>query len=242
MNNFATNRPYLFSFAIFAIESIAAVPFVVAFNLLDLDLEPLRLIIPIAQTFLVIWILYALGWIKAAGFGGKIKNIHVLWFPLILAFVPVLLFGTIEIAPNAVMFYAFALAFTGISEEGFARGILLKALLVKGPWVALMFTSILFSVGHLSNLLFEDFSAFEMMERLLTTFSFAILYGSVFLRTQNIWPLIVLHAVHDFSFLTSGTAGPYLVEPLPSEVNLVLALISILYAVIIMRKVAIVSN
>lgn len=237
LRNFAASSPYLFSLAIFVLESIVAAPFVILFNVLNLDLEPLRLIIPITQTALVIWILHALGWLKAAGFGGKIKNIHILWFPLVLAFVPVLLFGTIEIAGNAILFYFFALVFTGISEEGLARGILLKALLVKGPWVAMLFMALLFSIGHLSNLFFESFSAIEMVEKLLTTFSFAILYGAVFLRTLNIWPLIVLHAVHDFSYLTSGTAGPYTIEPFPSEIHLILAVSSILYAVFIMRKV-----
>lgn len=236
MRNFANNRPYLFSFTIFILESVVALPFVVVFKTLNFDLEPLRLIIPIVQSAFVIWVLYLLGWLKAAGFGTQIKNFHVLWFPLVLAFVPVLLFGTIEIAANAILFYTLALVFTGISEEGLNRGIILKAMLPKGPWVALLFMSLLFSAGHLSNLFFEDFSVFEMVEKLLFTFSFAILYGAVFLRVRNIWPLIVLHTVHDIFFLISGTAGPYTTKPFPSEVHLVLVICSILYAIFIMRK------
>lgn len=112
MRNFADSRPYLFSFTIFILESIVALPFVVVFKTLNFDLEPLRLIIPIVQSAFVIWILYSLGWLKAVGFGAQIKNIHILWFPLVLAFVPVLLFGTIEIAANAILFYILALVFT----------------------------------------------------------------------------------------------------------------------------------
>lgn len=237
MKNFANNRPYLFSFTIFILESVVALPFVVVFKILNFDLEPLRLIIPIVQSAFVIWVLYFLGWLKASGFGAQIKNIHVLWFPLVLVFVPVLLFGTIEIAANVILFYTLALVFTGISEEGLNRGIILKAMLPKGPWVALLFMSLLFSAGHLSNLFFEDFSVFEMVEKLLFTFSFAILYGAVFLRVQNIWPLIVLHTIHDIFFLISGTAGPFTIKPFPSEIHLVLVICSILYAIFIMRKV-----
>lgn len=237
MRSFAESRPYLFSLMIFILESIMAVPFVVAFKVLGLELEPLRLIIPIVQSIFVVWVLYHLGWLKAAGFGGRIKDIHILWFPLVLAFVPVLMFGTIEIAAGGIMFYALALVFTGISEEGLARGIILKAVLPSGPWIALLFMAVLFSVGHFSNLFFEDFSALEMVEKLLVTFSFALLYGAVFLRTHNIWSLIVLHAVHDFSFVTSGTAGPYTVTPLPHTLHAELAVLSIVYAVFIMSKV-----
>lgn len=98
MRSFAESRPYLFSFMIFILETIMAVPFVVVFKVLGLELEPLRLIILIIQSIFVVWVLYHLGWLKDAGFGGRIKDIHTLWFPLVLAFVPVLMFGTIEIA------------------------------------------------------------------------------------------------------------------------------------------------
>lgn len=236
MRRFADSRPYLFSLMIFLAESILAVPFVAVFKVSGLELEPLRLIIPIAQAVFVIWVLWHLGWLKAAGFGGHIRDIHLLWFPLVLAFVPVLVFGTIEIAAGGVLFYALALVFTGIHEEGLARGIILKAVLVKGPWIALLFMAALFSVGHFSNLVFEDFSALEMAEKLFVTFSFAILYGAVFLRTHNIWPLIVLHGVHDFSFVTSGTAGPFTVTPFPPALHAGLAILGIVYAVFIMRK------
>lgn len=237
MKSFANSRPYLFTIVIFVLETIVALPFVAAFKVLDQELEPLRLIIPVAQSVFVIWVLYALGWLKAAGFGGRIKDIHVLWFPLVLAFVPVLMFGTIEITSGYIVFYTLALVFTGISEEGLARGIFMKALLPKGPWVALLVMAGLFSIGHFTNLFFEDFTALEMAEKLLITFSFALLYGAVFLRTLNIWPLIVLHTVHDFSYLTSGAAGPFTVTPFPPAIHAGLAALSILYALFIMKRV-----
>jgi membrane protease YdiL (CAAX protease family) len=237
IKKFAESSPYLFSLAISILVSLIAAPFVIVVKVIDLELEPLRLIIPIAQSAFVVWFQYVLGWLKATGFGGRIKDIHVLWFPLMLAFVPVVMFGTIEIAPANVAFYALALVFTGISEEGLSRGIILKALVAKGPWSAILFMSALFSVGHFTNLFFENFSLLEMVGKLLVTFSFALLYGAVFLRTLNIWPLIVLHAVHDFSFLTSGTAGPYTIAPFPLAIHAGLAVFSILYVVFIMRKV-----
>ncbi len=236
MKNFVVKHPYLFVIGVFVVNFLLAFPFVIAFTLLELDKEPLRLIIPMAQSILVIGILYHLEWLKSSGFGKRIKDMHVLWYPLVLAFIPVVMFGTVEIAAYSVLFYTLALVFTGISEEGEARAIFLKALLPKGKWVALIFAALLFSVGHFTNLFFEDFSAIEMIEKLMTTFSFAILYGALFLRTLNIWPLIVLHVIHDFMFLVSGTAGPFTVEPLPANIHIILGVISLVYGTYLVKN------
>ena len=238
MNKFADNHPILFSFGIFAVDSVVVpIPFVIAFKVLNLEIVPLRLIIPLVQSIFIIGVLYYLGWLRAAGFGSRIKDIQILWFPLALAAVPFFIFGTIELAANIILFYGAALLFTGISEEGVARGVILKAMLPKGVWAALLFMSLLFSAGHLSNLFFENLTAIEMVMKLLVTFSFALLYGAVFLRTLNIWPLIILHTLHDISFLISGSAGPYTVYNYTAMPQMVLAVISILYAIYITRKV-----
>lgn len=237
MKNFVSKRPYLFAIGVFVANTLLAFPFVVAFNVLEIDKEPLRLIIPIAQSIFVLGILYYLGWFQASGFGKRIRDIHVLWFPLALAFIPVVMFGTVEIAAYSVLFYTLALVFTGISEEGEARAIILKAVLPKGKWIALIFAALLFSVGHFTNLFFEDFSAIEMIEKLVVTFGFAILYGALFLRTLNIWPLIALHMIHDFMFLVSGTAGPFVVEPLPVYVHIILGVLSVAYGLYIVKDV-----
>ena len=238
MNKFADNHPIIFSIGIFAADSVVIpIPFVIAFKLLKLEIEPLRLIIPLVQSIFIIGVLYYLGWLRAAGFGKRIKDIQILWFPLVLAAVPLVMFGTIELAANIILFYGAALLFTGISEEGVARGVILKAMLPKGVWAALLFMSLLFSAGHLSNLFFEDFTAIDMAMKLLVTFSFALLYGAVFLRTLNIWPLIILHTVHDISFLISGSAGPYTVYNFTAMPQVVMAVFSILYAIYITKNV-----
>ena len=236
VKNMAMERPYLFVVCLFVVETLVALPFVVAFKVLDLDLVPLRLIIPIAQSALMIWVISYLGWFARSGFTRTIRDVHVYWYPALLAFVPVLYAGTIEISPGWIIFYSAALIFTGISEEAFARGIALPALLPKGKWVALFFAAGLFSIGHLSNLIFENFGALEMFEKLLATFGFAVLYGALFIRTGNIWPLIVLHIIHDYMFLASGTAGPFTVDALPMEISIGLALANIAYGVFIVGK------
>jgi len=238
MKSFIKKHPYWFSIIIFIVHSLLPIPIVIAFKLLSLNIEPLRLIIPIFDSIFVVVLLYYLGWLKIAGFGNKILDMQVLWFPLTLAFVPVVLFGTIEIAANLILFYLLALLFTGISEEGFSRGILINVLLPKGKWIALLFSASLFGAGHLSNLFFEDFTAIQMIEKLWLTISFAILYGALYLRIRNIWPLIIIHMIWDFSFLISGTAGPFTVTPFPTNIHMIIGALSITYAIYILRKVS----
>lgn len=237
MSEFASKQPYWFSIGIFAVVGISAIPFVLLFNVLGIPQEPLRVIIPIAQSLLVIVILHLLGWLSSAGFGNRIRSMHVLWFPLVLAFIPALLYGSVEIAAYGVFFYTIALLFTGISEEGEARAIILRVLLPKGKWIALIFAAALFSVGHFTNLFFEAFNALEMIEKLTVTFGFAMLYGAIYMRTLNLSVLIILHMLHDFILVISGTAGPFVVEPISPILHIALSVASLAYGVFLIRDV-----
>lgn len=155
---------------------------------------------------------------------------------MLLALVPVLAYGTITIPKGPLAFYTAALIFTGISEETLARGVILPALLGRGTWFAILFAASLFSVGHFTNLFFSSPSALEMTEVLLETFSFAVVYGALFIRTGNILPLIVLHMLHDYFLVTSGTAGPFVVEPLSPALGIGLSALNIVYGVVILAR------
>lgn len=237
MKSFAKNHPFWFAIIIFVAESLLAVPFVMAFKVFKLDIEPLRLIIPIAQSIFVLLIIYLLGWLKQVGFVSRVRNVHLLWLPLLLAFAPFLIYGSVEIAVQGVLFYTLAILFTGISEEGLARGIILRTLLPKGLWVAILGAGVLFSVAHLSNLFFAEMTLVDLLEVLLNTFGFAILYGAVFIRTLNIYPLIVLHTLHDFSLVVSGTAGPFATQPLPTSMHIAGTVISIIFGIYLVRNI-----
>ena len=236
IRSFAEKRPVIFVLALFVVHTVIAFPFVILFKVAGWGIVPLRLIIPIMDSVLMVGLIWYLGWFRKAGFTRSARDIHLYWFPVVLAFAPVMLRGTVEIPASSVAFYSVALVFTGLSEEAFARGITLNALRPKGKWFALLFSAGLFSIGHFTNLFFEDFGPAEMSEKLLTTFSFAILYGAIFIRTGNIWPLIVLHIIHDYSFLTSGTAGPFTTEPISMQIRIGLAALGLVYGFLVARE------
>jgi len=234
---FSERSPVLFVVGLFIVDSALAVPFVLAFRLAGLDVEPLRLIIPILQSAFMVWLIGALGWVRRSGFTLIARELHVYVPVLVLALVPVMVYGTVEVEPGPLLFYTLAVLFTGISEEAIGRGVAIPVLLPKGKGVALGVSSGLFSVAHFSNLAFADVSPVEMAAVLLETFSFGILYGAVFLRTGSILLLIVLHTLADYLFLTSGSAGPFLVQPMGHGVTLALAVSNLVCGLVIVRSV-----
>lgn len=214
IRNFAENYPFLFVVALAIVQPLLAMPFVVVAKLTGMEITPLRLIIPTVQSVVILWFIWAMGWWRMSGLTGRIHNAHLLIYPALVHFVPALMYGTVEIAAGWVLFYFAALVATGISEEGFARGIAVPVLLKYGKWSAVLIAAAIFSAGHLTNAFIEDFNALEWLEKFSATFGFAVLYGALFLRTGNLLPLIFLHTVEDYIYLTSGTAGPYKVEGL----------------------------
>jgi membrane protease YdiL (CAAX protease family) len=236
MARFVRDHPYLFCIALFVVQPLLAVPFVAVFRAGGLEITPLRLVIPVVQSAFAIWVVARLGWWRRAGLvPDAARGLALFALPLALVFLPWAVNGTIAIPAGPVAFYALALVFTGISEEVFARGLVLGALVPRGKWLALGIAAVLFSAGHLTNAFFESFDALEWLDKFSATFSFAILYGALFLRTGALWPLVVLHMLHDFALVTAGAAGPFTVAPLPLALNLSVYLAITLYGLWITR-------
>lgn len=223
VRTFAERHPFWFVVALAILQPIIALPFVVASKILGTEITPLRLIIPTAQSVFVLWLIWALGWWRVSGLVGPVRNTHLLIFPALIHFVPVLLYGSVEISAGWLLFYFLAVLATGISEEGFARGIALPVLLKFGKWSAILIAAAIFSAGHFTNAAFEEFTMLEWVDKFGNTFGFAVLYGALFLRTGSLLPLIFLHTLLDYVYLTSGTAGPFIAEPLDIRIHLGIA-------------------
>ncbi len=197
LRTFAETHPLLFVIAIAIIQPVIAMPFVIVTRVLGFELTPLRLIIPTAQSLFVLWFIWAMGWMRMSGLTGSVRNAHLLIYPSLVLFVPAVLYGNFEIAAGWLLFYFLAVFATGISEEGFARGISVPVLMRYGKWGAVLIAAAIFSAGHLTNAFFEEFSAIEWIDKFGATFGFAVLYGALFIRTGNLLPLIFLHTLAD---------------------------------------------
>ena len=167
IRNFAEDRPLLFVLALAIAQPLIALPFVAAFRLVGEDIVGLRLLIPAIQSGFVFSVILLLGWRTKSGLTTTVRNIHLYIYPGLIAFVPVVLYGTVEISWGWIAFYGTALIFTGISEEGFARGIAIPALMRWGKWVAVVLAAAIFSAGHLTNIFFEDFRLNRLARQIL---------------------------------------------------------------------------
>ena len=236
LRSFADRQPLLFVIALAILQPLIALPMVAAFRLAGQDIVALRLIIPLVQSAFILAVIWFLGWRVKAGLVNGVRNVHVLWYPVLAAFVPVIFYGTVEISWGWIVFYGAALVFTGISEEGFARGIAIPALMRYGKWAAVLIAALIFSAGHITNIFFEDFDLLGWVDKFSATFGFAVLYGAVFIRTGNLWPLVFLHTLHDYSYLTSGTAGPFLVEAFDVPLHILISAVSAAYGLYVLHR------
>jgi len=97
---------------------------------------------------------------------------------------------------NALFFAIFALL-VGFVEETYFRGLILRALLARGPWFAAIISSILFGGLHLLHLI-EGQNLVATLSQAAWATALGFLFAAVALRTQSILPLIVIHGLTDF--------------------------------------------
>ena len=136
---------------------------------------------------------------------------------------------------NALIFAIFALL-VGFVEETYFRGMILRALLVKGPWLAVIVSSVLFGGLHLLHLI-EGQNLLATLSQAGWATAFGFLFAAVALRTQSIVPLIVIHGLTDFiAFLAyNGTFIPYTPSAGDLRENAIEAIIFIILGIIAMR-------
>lgn len=96
----------------------------------------------------------------------------------------------------------------GVTEELLCRGWLLNEFLErfgnnkKGVWYSIIVSGVIFGIIHLGNILNgQDFST--TIIQALTAVVAGIFFGIIYYKTKNIWSVILLHAIWDFSLLLS---------------------------------------
>lgn len=160
------------------------------------------------QLLIVIAWLTGLGWWREAGFNrpSQWHNLHLYWLPLLLmALFPVLLgvhYGNLAaLVPIVIM----ALVI-GFQEDVVFRGLIVRANLPHGTMRTVLTSAVLFGLIHATALMFREpgFVAAQIIASLLGGIGLAALR----LRSNTIWPLVLLHAYNDtVQFLAVGGAN-----------------------------------
>jgi membrane protease YdiL (CAAX protease family) len=149
-----------------------------------------------------------LGWWEDAGFVTTTENAMALTVPLVVMVLPLIFFGTVAVEARIAVFFLLAFFLTGLAEEALSRGLLFRAFLPRGKWQAVLIPSVLFGLGHITQFLSGEMALRDNLVQIANALIFGILYGAVRLRVNNIWPLIVLHALGDIFAGLAGFFGP----------------------------------
>ena len=239
MKNFIEKHPLWFalSFTIVVEQLLGLVVFVVGARIVGLPELPVRVVVVLVVTVVALYFIWWLGWWEDAGLGSTIHNAYALAVPCILMFFPLVFSGTVEIESQRVTLFLLAVLFTGISEEAIFRGLFVRAFLPRGKWQALLIPSVLFAASHFSQSLGGLMTLQDNLTQIAGSLIFGILYGAVALRINNIWPLMLTHAVFDLFYTTSGLLdGVYQLSDIPLSLNLVLWVPSIVAVAYLMNK------
>ncbi len=156
--------------------------------------------------------LSGLGWWRAVGFNGRgeWRSPRLLVLPAVLVVLPLVGGWSIPAAGTLAILVA-GYALTGFAEEAFARGILLRVLAPRGALGAVLISSLLFGVMHLSNVLFRS-SPGLVAAQAVGAACFGVGYAALRLRTNTLWPLLALHMLTDlFGQLAKLPAIPFFV-------------------------------
>jgi len=117
-------------------------------------------------------------------------------------------FGVVTNEARIVPYYLLIMFLVGLGEEAMSRGLFIRTFLPHGKWQAVLIPSLLFGVSHITQFLGNDMALQDNLAQMANALIFGILYGAVRLRINNIWPLIILHALNDFFFGIAGFGGP----------------------------------
>lgn len=197
--SFPQRRPLLF--AVLLLLVILVTYFIAGAITTLLKLSTLAIII-IGNGILAliaILLLSRLHWWREAGFRLPPNPLY-LWFftvPLLPVILNMVLAGVGYPGIGRILLF-FVLALTvGFVEEAFFRGMMLHALLRRGPWQAAIISSIFFGIAHLLNLAAGANLAATLLQ-IVYTLAIGLMYAALALRTQTILPLIVTHGLTDF--------------------------------------------
>jgi hypothetical protein len=153
---------------------------------------------------LLVW----LGWWKDAGFTrvSRWRNMRLLGFPLFVC--ALTLSGGVFSSGIAGLTSTFVVLLVAtLGEEIVFRGLLWRALIQKGPLLAVVLTSLLAGVLVLGRTA-TDGPWPEAVRLAALTFCGGFTYGALRWRTASIWPPIIVHTI--FAFVVSiSTLGAF---------------------------------
>jgi membrane protease YdiL (CAAX protease family) len=207
MKNFITRRPVWFAVAITLFDLVLGLLVFIVGSAIGLPEAALELVALLAITAIPLILIGWLGWWQDAGFVTTTQHVPALAVPLAYGLILLAWFGTVALESSLVIRVLVGFFLTGLSEEALSRGLLLRALLPRGKWQAVLIPSVLFGLSHVTQFLFLGMPLGENLVQMANAALSGLLFAGVRLRVNNIWPLIVLHMLIDTFSSLAGVFG-----------------------------------
>lgn len=125
------------------------------------------------------------------------RSLWLFALPCLPIIVNIAFFGLGNPGMGGLLLFLGAALFVGFAEETFFRGMILRALLRRGAWQAVIISSLVFGIMHLLDVA----GGADLVATLLDVVyavSIGLMYAALALRTQTILPLIVTHGLTNF--------------------------------------------
>lgn len=168
--------------------------------------------------------------------GFHLKSLTYL-LPLLLLIVLLLMNGIKAREPSRILSFLLLALITGFCEETMFRGMIYGSLRKNGQAIALLTSSALFGLAHTLNL-FTGVDMRLVLLDVLATFGFGLVFSIAYEYTGTLLPLILVHAMIDFSsylsrdYIMAESPASYTMESaLP---NLILALVLITWSAFVL--------
>ena len=152
---------------------------------------------------------------------------------------------TVWASTGMIIFGLFQAIGIGVREECFFRGAIQNILAkkyansVKGVWIAALVTSVIFALIHSLNV-FAGYDPLIVLIQTISAVASGLFFAAIYLRSGNIWVLILLHTLIDTVGLVPSTfLGATLTENLNDTswgvATLILWVAEIGYAAFLLR-------
>lgn len=183
----------------------------------------------------VAW-LSALGWWRDAGFTRPSvwRELHLYWLPLAMGVLFPLLLGVQPGSLAALGSVVLLALLIGFQEEAVYRGLVVRAMASRGVVWTVLTSAILFGLIHAVGFLVRP-PGFVLVQIIASTLG-GIGLAALRLRTNTIWPLILLHAYNDsVQFLAVGGANYAQIPPALIAIKLIFPAVLAIYGLYLVR-------
>ena len=103
---------------------------------------------------------------------------------------------------------AVSLALVGLNEELYSRGLSLEVARPLGDRRAAALVAVTFGLGHLQNYLLFGSALDDTLSQVVTATGYGFCLAGARLRMGTVWPLVLVHALHDWTQINSPGAAP----------------------------------